>query len=341
MREIQVGEVINDNAVAIGRWPAGSPEWHAARAKAIGGSEISAVVGLNPWESYFSLYYRKRDGGLISPVVENDVMHWGTMHEPTIYREFSEGDGTFGPTLKTLFPAGHTMTTGDTFRDLNRPWMNVNPDGLIWDEQGNCVALLEIKTSAQGTGWGPKGSKQIPIYYLCQVMYYAAVMRVPKIYVAVLISGWDYRVYEFDYSAEDAQMLIDAGQQFMDNLAAGIEPNLDRHMATYEILRELHPDMDAGEGITLDPATAARYMAAIKAYEEAKEERTFMESTVLQLAGRAQYVYVEREGESEFDVSVEKIARRQRPARGNKLYLRYLGLEEPYPESIREALAAA
>ncbi|QDF15455.1 RecE-like exonuclease [Gordonia phage Mollymur] len=340
MREIQVGEVINDNAVAIGRWPSGSPEWHAARANALGGSEISAVLGLNPWESYFSLYYRKRDGGLISPVVENEMMHWGTLHEPTIYREFAEGDGTFGPTLKTLMGADYSMTTGDTFRDLHRPWMNVNPDGLIWDDQGNCVGLLEIKTSARGTGWGPVGSKQIPIYYLCQVLYYAAVMKVEKIFVAVLISGWDYRVYEIAWSADDAQLLIDAGQGFMDALAAGVEPSLDKHMATYEVVRELHPDIDMGESIVLEPDVAAAYLAAVKADEEARAQRRLMESTVLTLADRAQYVCIAAPGVDEYDVQLEKIARRQRAGRGNKPpSLRYIGLEEPYPDSIAEAVA--
>ncbi|AXH70472.1 RecE-like recombination exonuclease [Gordonia phage Daredevil] len=336
MRDLEVNELINGNAVKIGNWPPGSPEWHAARAHAIGGSEISAVVGLNPWTSHFSLYYNKRDG--IGLAEETAIMRWGTNHEPTIYEFFKTTDGTFGDGLQQLAP-GCTMTTGDTFRDINRAWMNVNPDGLIWDEQGNCVALLEIKTSARGDGWGPQGSKQIPIYYLCQVLYYAAVMKVEKMIVAVLISGWDYRTYELEFSAEDAQILIDAGQEFMDNLAAGVEPSLDKHGATYEIVRQMHPEIDMGEGITLEPDVAARYLAAVKADEAAKAERLYMESQVLQLAGRAQYVYVERPGEDEFDIQVEKVARRQKAGRGNKPpYLRYLGLEEPYPESIREAL---
>ncbi|MDQ3578214.1 MAG: YqaJ viral recombinase family protein, partial [Actinomycetota bacterium] len=59
----------------VGDFAPGSPEWHAARAQGLGGSEIAAVLGLSPWESRFSLWHRKT--GTASPVVENDIMYWG------------------------------------------------------------------------------------------------------------------------------------------------------------------------------------------------------------------------------------------------------------------------
>ena len=39
---------------------AGTPEWHASRTRALGGSEIAAVVGLSPWQSAFGLWHLKR-----------------------------------------------------------------------------------------------------------------------------------------------------------------------------------------------------------------------------------------------------------------------------------------
>ena len=41
--------------------PADAPEavWLAARREGIGASEISAVLGISPWESPFSLFWRK------------------------------------------------------------------------------------------------------------------------------------------------------------------------------------------------------------------------------------------------------------------------------------------
>src|SRR5205823_13949319 len=79
--------VARDLPVFVGDFEPGSPEWHAARARGLGGSEIAAVLGLSPWESKFSLWHRKM--GLASPVVETDEMYWGKLHEPTILAEWN------------------------------------------------------------------------------------------------------------------------------------------------------------------------------------------------------------------------------------------------------------
>ena len=73
--------------VFVGNFEPGSPQWQAARARGIGGSEIAAVLGLSPWESRFSLWHRKM--GLAAPVAQNDVMYWGNRLEGVIRDEFN------------------------------------------------------------------------------------------------------------------------------------------------------------------------------------------------------------------------------------------------------------
>ena len=75
-------------AVALGQWPPGSPEWHAARAAGIGGSEVAPILGLSPFESRFSLWHRK--AGRIAPVDVSPEMEWGTRLEPAIAQKFRE-----------------------------------------------------------------------------------------------------------------------------------------------------------------------------------------------------------------------------------------------------------
>jgi hypothetical protein len=76
-----------NQAEFVGYFAPGSPPWHAARARGLGGSEIAPVLGLSPWESRFSLWHRKT--GLANPVVENDVMYWGKLLERTVREEFN------------------------------------------------------------------------------------------------------------------------------------------------------------------------------------------------------------------------------------------------------------
>ena len=102
----------------LGWFEPGTPEWHAARANGIGGSEIAAVVGLSPHESRFSLWHRKK--GLVGPVEENPQMRWGKKHEPTICAEFAE-----------LHPEWIVHISG-TYAAAGRAWQIANPDRLLY-----------------------------------------------------------------------------------------------------------------------------------------------------------------------------------------------------------------
>jgi len=75
-------------ATVLGRWEPGSPEWHAARAHGVGGSEVAAIVGCSPFESRFSLWHRK--AALVGPVDETPEMEWGRRLEPAIAAKFMD-----------------------------------------------------------------------------------------------------------------------------------------------------------------------------------------------------------------------------------------------------------
>ncbi|MBM4707841.1 hypothetical protein GS982_01790 [Rhodococcus hoagii] len=252
------GQLINDSAVVLGAYENGSEEWHAARATGLGGSEISALVGLNPWESWFSTYYRKRDK--LRPVEASNPMKWGTLFEPVIYEEFRRNH---------LAP-GLTMTTGHTFHHKDRRWQIANPDGLIWDKTGKLIKILEIKLAGNDEKWGPDGTDQIPIYYRCQLAWYCDVMGVNQAILRAVISSYDERTYYVTITDEDRQFLREHGWQFIQDLEAGNEPNLDGHMATYRAIKEMHPLID-GSVVQLPTALADRFWAKKDAMDAATE----------------------------------------------------------------------
>lgn len=222
-------------AVLVGSHAPGSAEWHELRAQGIGGSEISAVVGLNPWMSAFELWHRKK-GNLPEREITSP-MGWGTRLEPIIADHFHEQHPRYAP-----------YDESGTFAHPDRPWQIANPDGLLyWDMDGSLESLLEVKTARFPDGWGRDGSDVIPIAYRCQVTWYMDVLGVDHAWVAALIGGNDYREYRIGFDDGDARELRDAGEAFWESLAADEEPPIDCSDSTYQTVRALNPDIDRDE----------------------------------------------------------------------------------------------
>ncbi|ANA86765.1 RecE-like exonuclease [Gordonia phage Cucurbita] len=316
------GAVINGRAQVVGKFANGSPEWHAARRGHLGGSEISAVVRLSPFESRFSLWHRKK--GELEDIEETPAMEWGTRLEPVVYDKYAE----------SIDPDEY-ITTGHTFRCLipGRGWMNANPDGIVWGrnkETGEWFIkrILEIKTSARGEGYGPNGSDGIPIYYRCQVLFYMYVLGVKQAELAALISGVDYRTYPVKYNTEDVNFLTEAGDQFMAELRDDITPSISDDIASYEAVRELNPELDPDLEVTVPIALGERYRSIEEAYREIKDMRHGVHAEILEHAGAARLIKMDDD---------EVIARRQMPGRGSVPYLRYIPPEKEPKVSVVEA----
>jgi putative phage-type endonuclease len=249
----------------IGTFEPGSDKWHAARANGIGGSEISAVLGLSPHESRFSLWHRKQ--GNIGPVQETPEMYWGKKHEPTICAEFTERH----PELLVL-PAG-------TYAADDVPWWIANPDRLGFTADGD-LEVIEAKTAYDDFEWGDEGTDQIPVHYKAQVRWYCRALGARRARVAVLFGLSDYREYVVEPDDEDAHLMYVAGQEFMDSLAAGQAPPIDGHAATFQAVKEI-PDGMVDVDVPIDPALRDRYFASLAAFKAAEEEKRCASGLVL------------------------------------------------------------
>jgi putative phage-type endonuclease len=279
-------------AVLLGHHEPNTPEWDELRSHGIGGSEIAAVVGLSPWESRFSLWHRKR--GSIGRKTINAGMEWGTRLEPVVCEAFAETRD-----MLDIQPAG-------TYRHQERHWQIANPDRLLWDDEHGHVGILETKTAHQYDAheWG-LGPEDIPPYYRCQVLWYLDVLELPRAHLAVLIGGSDYREYVIPYAADEAAWLREQGEEFWQSVLNGPTPDLDGSGATYEAVRELHPDID-GQTVEIDAALHAWFQESKRAAEQAATEHVAAKATLLDAMGQAQYA----------EVNGERVYRRQKSGRG-------------------------
>lgn len=244
--------------------------WHDLRRQGVSASEIAAVLGISPWESPFSLYWRKVNNWQTEA---NDDMATGTRVEPVVADWWAD---TQDPHENlAVVPAG-------LYAHPERPWQLATPDRLIYQNLCACdpdvlcvcdtaldgwplLAVLECKWTASWDGWGDPGTDDIPVYYRAQVLWQCDVMGVDEWHLAMLGPG-GFRAYNGRRDEKDLTVMREAGRRFMARLAAGDPPDVDEHTATLATVKRLNPDLvDAEQEISATTAAGYRRARALKA----------------------------------------------------------------------------
>lgn len=247
--------------------PIGGPEW----LRVMTASKVAAVLGLSPWESRFSLWHRM--AGLVEPQLDSDEKRRGHYLEPAIIRWWADQHRDHDVVLP-----------GGTYR---REWMVASPDGMVY--QGDVRSVLEVKTAADGEPWGADGSEDIPVYYRAQVMWQMDVLGVKTAHVAVLLPYLEFRQYVIPFDADEAAYIRTEARAFLESLPGGpaeARPRIDEHAATYEVVRELHPDIDP-EDVDLPDDLATAYITAVQRCKDAEAAKRHHTAVVADLMGNA------------------------------------------------------
>ena len=199
-------------------------EWLRYRKCGIGGSDVAAILGISKWNSGISLWLDKTNQ-TNEPVEENEAMQWGTIMEPIIRNHFAEVTGKTVVEVKAML------------QHPEHPFMLADVDGLTTDDEGN-PAILEIKTASEykRAEW----ENDIPSYYQAQVQHYLCVTGVQKAYVAVLIGGNSFNIYEVEADAEIQSMLIAVERKFWNCVQNMIRPEMDGSDAAKDLLDSLY-----------------------------------------------------------------------------------------------------
>lgn len=161
-------------------------EWLEARKNFIGGSDASAVLGMNPYKTNLELWQEKV--GLLIPedISEKPYVKYGHEAEPLL-RELFKLDF---PEYEVLYQENNLWLNDE------KPWGHASLDGWLIDQEGR-KGILEIKTtnilqSRQKEQWNAR----IPDNYFIQVLHYLMVT-------------------EFDFAILKAQLKFDFGGDIM------------------------------------------------------------------------------------------------------------------------------
>lgn len=195
-------------------------EWLRYRRMGIGGSDVASLLGISKWKSEIELWMDKTEQ-IELEMGENEAMMWGTIMESVLRNHFAEVTGKKVVEVKAIL------------QHPDYPFMLADIDGLTVDDKEN-PAILEIKTASEykRSEW----DNGIPAYYETQVQHYLCVTGLKKAYVAVLIGGNTFKLYEVDADKEVQEMLIAVERSFWDKVVNKIQPEIDGSDAAKNLL---------------------------------------------------------------------------------------------------------
>ena len=207
-------------------------EWLKIRKGYIGGSDAGAIIGLNPYNSAFSVWAEKT--GQVPEFEGNISTRTGTLLEDLVARLFMEETG------KKVQRLNFTLVNPDY------PWACANIDREIIGED----AILECKTTNSFVNVKKFRTGEYPEMWYAQMTHYLAVTGAKKAYLAVLSECRDFRVFELERDEEEIKALMDAEREFWNTYVLPKKtPPVDGHSATGEAIKKM---FDIDDGSTAD-----------------------------------------------------------------------------------------
>ena len=212
-------------------------EWLRERKNYLGGTDLAAICGLNRYRTALDVYLDKTIDDIACET--SPAMRWGTLLEDTIAKEYAEVTGQ------------KIEIEPNTIYHPSMKFLGANIDRWVGDKE----YVLECKTAGftRGKEWGEEGTDQIPESYLVQVAYYAAICDVPKVDIAVLIGGQDFRIYTYERTKELEDKLIKIACNFWYNhIEKRIPPKCVNTRDTFNLFPESHHHEIVAESNIMD-----------------------------------------------------------------------------------------
>jgi putative phage-type endonuclease len=266
--------------------PAGAPEadWHATRATGIGGSDIAAICGLNPYTSPLEIWFTKV--GQPVPRADNPTLNeaalMGHILEPIVALRF---------TSLTDLPI---IDNPGTLRRPDIPWALVNLDRATFQDGRPGVVECKTRSSYALNDW----LDEPPVDVQVQVQWQLMVTGWAYGYVACLIGGQRTIVHRIDRDQQLIDDLLAIGAEFWEQVETRTQPPIDGSVATGQLLDRLHAnavdevvvaDATEVEGWLRQRATAKEQIAA------AEIAVTDAENHLKAIAGDATEVHIRGE----------------------------------------------
>ena len=238
-------------------------DWLAERKQSLGGSDMGAVLGLNKWSSPFSVWAEKT--GRLPDKPDNEAMRIGRDLEPYVLKRFAEASGKKVHRVNAIL------------RNPDAPCLHANVDSVVANElsgvEAKTASALNEKRFAGGS---------FPESYYAQCVTYLAVTEYTRWYLAVLIMGREFKIYQMTRIEDDAcpdwccesvfvpeteieALKLAALTFWREHVEVDVPPAADGSDATSDALEAVY-DAEDGREIDLTPVEhAVRALLKLKA----------------------------------------------------------------------------
>lgn len=186
-------------------------EQRSNRKKGIGASEIATIMGFNPSMSPYQLWCVKTGRIEAEDLSQIPCVYWGTVHEENIANEYARQ------------MQCEVEKVPETLYHKDYPFILCHLDRKIKDQDKS----LECKFAMFARDdWGKHGTDIVPMSYILQVQHQLAVTGYEEADLAVLISGFDFRIYHFKRDEEIIAKIIEAACEFWNGVETDTPPEL-------------------------------------------------------------------------------------------------------------------
>lgn len=229
--------------------------WLEIRRKSIGGSDASAIIGLNPWASPYSVWAEKL--GMLPPKEDNEAMRLGRDLEDYVAHRFTEATG-----LKVR--RENAILYNDQY-----PYAHANVDRLIVGEDAGLecktTSVLNLKSFKNGS---------FPDTYYVQCVHYLMVTGCRRWYLAVLVFGKGFYNFTIERDEGEIEALSKSEAEFWKYVEEKTPPIADGEDATTRAISTVYPQSN-DESISLSPYNdeLAEYVAISEQIDALKKRR--------------------------------------------------------------------
>jgi putative phage-type endonuclease len=244
-------------------------EWLEHRRNSIGGSDASAIVGMNNYSSPYTVWADKL--GKLPPKEDNEPMRLGRDLEDYVAKRFTEETG------KKVRRENNILINPDIrFAHANVDRMVVGEDAGF---EAKTTSALNLKKFKNG---------EYPATYYCQCVHYLMVTGCERWYLGVLILGVGFKSFVIERDEEEIEALRKSEEEFWKYVESQTPPLIDGSDSTSETLRTIYPESN-GDTVSLMAYEddLQQYMTLSSLLDDVKKQREEVANRIKAFMGEA------------------------------------------------------
>lgn len=217
---------MNKNLIKISTVGMSHKEWLKHRSNTIGGSDASAILGMNSYSSPYTVWAEKL--GKLLPKEDNEAMRIGRDLEAYVAQRFTEKTGK------------KVRRENNILCNPKYPFAHANVDRMVIGED----AGLECKTTSSLNLKKFKNG-EFPDNYYAQCVHYMMVTGCKRWYLGVLVLGQGFFDFVIERDEEEINALAKSEAEFWKYVESQTPPTTDGTDSTTKTINTIFPNSNA------------------------------------------------------------------------------------------------